>query len=163
MTVSVLDIFGSFLGWCPRFGVLPDQPRMGEEMYKGNIGLFAISSATGIGMIALYIIIIQQWGPEHNINNNLETLLSLLIVGSFPLLNLARTQWKIKKITIPISDWLAVRKVFVLSFVVIAVSSILVLLFLHNEYIVLNYPIVYFSYMIFNYSYARRAVRKDIQ
>jgi hypothetical protein len=141
MTVSVLDIFGSFLGWCPRFGVLPDQPRM----------------------IALYIIIIRQWGPEHNINNNLETLLSLLIVGSFPLLNLARTQWKIKKITIPISDWLAVRKVFVLSFVVIAVSSILVLLFLHNEYIVLNYPIVYFSYMIFNYSYARRAVRKDIQ
>jgi uncharacterized membrane protein YidH (DUF202 family) len=163
MTVSVLDIFGSFLGWCPRFGVLLDQPRMGEERYKGNIGLFAISSATGIGMIALYIIIIRQWGPEHNINNNLETLLSLLIVGSFPLLNLARTQWKIKKITIPISDWLAVRKVFVLSFVVIAVSSILVLLFLHNEYIVLNYPIVYFSYMIFNYSYARRAVRKDIQ
>ena len=163
MTVSVLDIFGSFLGWCPRFDVLPDQPRMGEEKYKGNIGLFAISSATGIGMIALYIIIIRQWGPEHNINNNLETLLSLLIVGSFPLLNLARTQWKIKKITISISDWLAVRKVFVLSFVVIAVSSILVLLFLHNEYIVLNYPIVYFSYMIFNYSYARRVVRKDIQ
>ena len=161
--MSILDIFGSFLGWCPRFGVLPDQPRMGEERYRGNIGLFAISSAAGIGMNILYIIIISNRVPELHIDNSLETLLSFLLVGSFPLLNLARTQWKIKKITIPISDWLAVRKVFVLSFVVIAVSSILVLLFLHNEYIVLNYPIVYFSYMIFNYSYARRAVRKDIQ
>jgi len=161
--MSVLDLFGNFLGWCPRFGVLPDQPRMGEERYRGNIGLFAISSAAGIGMNILYIIIISNRVPELHIDNSLETLLSFLLVGSFPLLNLARTQWKIKKITIPISDWLAVRKVFVLSFVVIAVSSILVLLFLHNEYIVLNYPIVYFSYMIFNYSYARRAVRKDIQ
>jgi hypothetical protein len=114
-------------------------------------------------MNILYIIIISNRVPELHIDNSLETLLSFLLVGSFPLLNLARTQWKIKKITIPISDWLAVRKVFVLSFVVIAVSSILVLLFLHNEYIVLNYPIVYFSYMIFNYSYARRVVRKDIQ
>lgn len=161
--MSVLDLFGNFLGWCPRFGVLPDQPRMGEERYRGNIGLFAISSAAGIGMNILYIIIISNRVPELHIDNSLETLLSFLLVGSFPLLNLARTQWKIKKITIPISDWLAVRKVFVLSFVVIAVSSILVLLFLHNEYIVLNYPIVYFSYMIFNYSYARRVVRKDIQ
>jgi uncharacterized membrane protein YidH (DUF202 family) len=163
MTVSVLDIFGSFLGWCPRFGVLPDQPRMGEERYRGNIGLFAISSAAGMGMIVLYTIIILQWGPERNINNNLETLLSFLIVGCLPLLNLARTQWKIKKITIPISDWLVARKIFMLSFVVVAVSSMLVLLFLGKEYIVLNNPIVYFSYMIFNYSYARRAVRKDIQ
>lgn len=161
--MSVLDLFGNFLGWCPRFGVLPDQPRMGEERYRGNIGLFAISSAAGIGMNILYIIIISNRVPGLHVDNSLRTLLSFLIVGSFPLLNLARTQWKIKKITIPISDWLAVRKVFVLSFVVIAVSSILVLLFLHNEYIVLNYPIVYFSYMIFNYSYARRAVRKDIQ
>jgi hypothetical protein len=161
--MSVLDLFGNFLGWCPRFGVLPDQPRMGEERYRGNIGLFAISSAAGIGMNILYIIIISNRVPELHIDNSLETLLSFLLVGSFPLLNLARTQWKIKKITILISDWLAVRKVFVLSFVVIAVSSILVLLFLHNEYIVLNYPIVYFSYMIFNYSYARRVVRKDIQ
>jgi len=161
--MSVLDLFGNFLGWCPRFGVLPDQPRMGEKGYRGNFGLFAISSATGIGMIALYIIIIRQWGPERNINNNLETLLSFLIVGSLPLLNLARTQWKIRKITIPVSDWLVARKVFVLSFVVIAVSSMLVLLFLRKEYVIWNYFIVYFSYIIFNYSYARRTVRKDIQ
>jgi hypothetical protein len=163
MTVSVLDLFGNFLGWCPRFGVLPDQPRIGEERYRGNIGLFAISSATGIGMIILDVIIISNRVPYLRTDNSLETLITFLMVGSFPLLNLARTQWKINKITIPLSDWLVARKVFVLSFVVIAVSSMLVLLFLPQEYIILNNPIIYFSYIIFNHYYARRVVRKDIQ
>jgi hypothetical protein len=163
MTMSVLDLFGNFLGWCPRFGVLPDQPRMGEERYRGKVGLLAISSATGIGMIILDVIIISNRDPYLRTDNSLETLITFLMVGSFPLLNLARTQWKIKKITIPLSDWLVARKVFVISFMVITVSSMLVLLLLPQKYIIWNNPIVYFSYIVFNYSYARRAIRKDIQ
>ncbi|MFA5868226.1 MAG: hypothetical protein WC941_00805 [Candidatus Bathyarchaeia archaeon] len=53
----------------------------------------------------------------------------------------------------------SVRRVFVYSFVFIVATSLASWLMLPEEASWISYPIIYFSYMIFNKGYGRWAVR----
>ena len=159
----VLDIFGNLLGWCPKFKGAPEQLRAGEEKYRGSMALFATSLLTGLSMIALYTAFFTRVQAEGFLaENGVRTMFSFLLTGGILFLNFSRILWRIGGVTIPVSDWNDIKRVYLTSFVTMIATSLVVGLYLPDALIDWNYPIIYLSYMVTNYAYARRAVRKDL-
>lgn len=80
--MSVLDIFGNILGWCPKFKGTPEQLRVGEEKYRGSTALFAAFLLTGLSMIALYTAFFTRVQAEGLMaDNGVRTMFSFLLTG----------------------------------------------------------------------------------
>ena len=161
--MSVLDIFGNLLGWCPKFKGAPEQLRAEEEKYRGSTALFIASLLTGLSMIAIYAAFIgKAQAGGFLADNSVMTAFSFLITGSTLFLKFSSILWKIGGVTISILDWRDVKRVYLTSFVIMTATSLVVWLYLPKALIGLNYPIVYLSYIATNHVYARRVVRKDL-
>ncbi len=161
--MSVFKIFGYFFGWCPKFNGAPAQFRVGEEKCSGSTAIFIASLLTGLSMIAIYMAFLPKARVGGFLaDNGVRTMFSFLLTGGILFLNFSRTLWKIGGVTIPVSDWNDIKRVYLMSFVIIAATSLVIWLYLPKMLIELNYLIIYLSYMGTNYAYARRVVRKDL-